>query len=48
MTLGVNWHLNNFVRLQLNALDWMLANPVAGAMARDHGRSLIGRAQIAF
>ncbi|WP_242120780.1 OprO/OprP family phosphate-selective porin [Sphingomonas lacusdianchii] len=48
LTLGVNWYLNNFVRLQLNAIDWLLANPVAGAIARDHGRSLIGRAQIAF
>ncbi|MDQ1231628.1 porin [Sphingomonas sp. SORGH_AS_0879] len=48
LTLGVNWYLNNFVRLQLNAIDWSVANPVAGRLAKDHGQTLIGRAQIAF
>ena len=47
LTFGINWYLNNFVRLQLNAIDWTLADPVA-LSPRDHGRSLIGRAQIAF
>lgn len=48
LTLGVNWYLNNFVRLQLNAIDWSVANPVAGVWTKDHGQTLIGRAQIAF
>lgn len=48
LTFGINWYLNNFVRLQLNAIDWTLANPAAGGIVDDHGRSLIGRAQIAF
>ncbi len=50
LTVGINWYLNNFVRLQLNAIDWTLANPgaVPNTVVNDHGRSLIGRAQIAF
>jgi len=48
LTVGVNWYLNDFVRLQLNAIDWMLADAAAGSGGDDHGRSLIGRAQIAF
>ncbi|MDG6745888.1 porin, partial [Staphylococcus aureus] len=48
LTLGVNWYLNNFVRLQLNAIDWSVANPVAGRPVPDHGQTLLGRAQIAF
>ena len=47
LTFGINWYLNNFVRLQLNAIDWTLVDPSAPSI-RDHGRSLIGRAQIAF
>ncbi|WP_343525271.1 porin [Sphingomonas sp.] len=48
LTLGVNWYLNNFVRLQLNAIDWTIANPTQRSGATDHGQTLIGRAQIAF
>jgi len=47
LTFGINWYLNNFVRLQLNAIDWTLADP-PGRSGQDHGQSLIGRAQIAF
>jgi len=48
LTLGVNWYLNNFVRLQLNAIDWTVANPTQRGGATDHGQTLIGRAQVAF
>jgi phosphate-selective porin OprO/OprP len=48
LTLGGNWYLNNFVRLQLNAIDWTVANPSTAGIVNDHGQSLIGRAQIAF
>ncbi|MBB4099362.1 OprO/OprP family phosphate-selective porin [Sphingomonas kyeonggiensis] len=47
-TLGVNWYLNNFTRLQLNAIDWTITSPSGTGMASDHGQSLVGRAQIAF
>ena len=49
LTLGANWYLNNFVRLQLNAIDWTTRNPNAAGVANDdHGQTLVGRAQIAF
>lgn len=49
LTLGANWYLNNFVRLQLNAIDWTARNPNATGVANDdHGQTLVGRAQIAF
>lgn len=48
LTLGINWYLNNFVRLQVNAIDWTVTNPVQFRGAKDHGQTLIGRAQIAF
>ena len=38
LTLGVNWYLNNFVRLQLNAIDWTVANPTQRGGATDHGQ----------
>ncbi|WP_162140013.1 OprO/OprP family phosphate-selective porin [Sphingomonas sp. Mn802worker] len=47
-TLGVNWYLNNFVRLQVNAIDWTVTNPLPAGIGTDHGQSLIGRAQVAF
>jgi phosphate-selective porin OprO/OprP len=48
-TLGVNWYLNNFVRLQLNAIDWTIVSPDAkGLVVNDRGQSVVGRAQIAF
>jgi phosphate-selective porin OprO/OprP len=48
-TIGVNWYLNNFVRLQLNAIDWTIVNPDANGMSvSDRGHSVVGRAQIAF
>jgi len=47
--LGMNWYLNNFVRLQLNAIDWTIVSPDAkGVVVNDHGQSVVGRAQIAF
>ncbi len=48
LTLGINWYLNNFVRLQLNAIDWTIANPAQLQGTSDHGQTLIARAQIAF
>lgn len=49
MTLGVNWYLNNFVRLQLNGIDWTTHNPtVAGDAPKDHGQTIVVRGQIAF
>ena len=47
-TLGLNWYLNNFVRLQLNAIDWTVTNPTPAGVGTDRGQSLIGRAQVAF
>lgn len=47
-TLGVNWYLNNFVRLQLNAIDWTITNPLPATVGTDHGQTVIGRAQVAF
>jgi phosphate-selective porin OprO/OprP len=45
----MNWYLNNFVRLQLNAIDWTIVSPDAkGVVVNDHGQSVVGRAQIAF
>ncbi len=38
----------HFTRLQLNAIDWTTAGPGGTAMAGDHGRGLVRRAQIAF
>jgi phosphate-selective porin OprO and OprP len=46
--LGVNWYLNTFVRLQLNAIAWTLDNPTPAGIGTDRGESVIGRAQIAF
>jgi len=49
LTVGLNWYLNNFTRLQLNAIDWHANNPeVDGSRHSDHGQTLVGRAQIAF
>lgn len=48
LTLGTNWYLNNFVRLQLNLIDWTTDNPSTAGRVEDHGQTLVGRAQIAF
>ncbi|NWK98974.1 porin [Sphingobium lactosutens] len=47
-TLGLNWYLNNFVRLQLNAIEWSVHNPSGMIMGTDHGRTVVTRAQISF
>ncbi len=48
LTLGANWYLNNFIRLQLNAIEWSVRNPVLTGHTTDNGHTLVGRAQIAF
>jgi phosphate-selective porin OprO and OprP len=48
LTFGINWYLNNFVRLQLNGIDWTTANPTTNGRLSDHGQTVVGRAQIAF
>ena len=46
---GMNWYPDNFLRLQLNAIDWTIVSPDAkGVIVTDHGQSVEGRAQIAF
>lgn len=47
-TLGVNWYLNNFVRLQMNLVDWTVFNPSTATISNDRGQTVVGRAQIAF
>lgn len=47
-TFGINWYLNNFVRLQLNAIDWAVANPTPATIGEDRGQTVIGRVQVAF
>ncbi len=47
-TLGINWYINNFVRLQLNAMDWTVNNPTSVYVGYDHGQTVLGRAQISF
>lgn len=38
---GVNWYPDNFVRLQLNAIDWTVVGPDAkGVLVNDHGQSV--------
>ncbi|WBQ19176.1 OprO/OprP family phosphate-selective porin [Sphingobium yanoikuyae] len=49
LTAGVNWYLNNFTRLQFNAIDWTVENPLTdGTRPSDKGQTVVGRAQIAF
>ncbi|KTT76772.1 hypothetical protein NS334_00755 [Sphingomonas endophytica] len=47
-TFGINWYLNNFVRLQLNAIDWAVTNPTPATIGEDRGQTVIGRVQVAF
>jgi len=49
LTLGLNWYPNDFTRFQLNFIDWTINNPNAsGQRIADDGRTIVGRAQIAF
>jgi phosphate-selective porin OprO/OprP len=44
-TLGLNWHINKFVRLSLNFVDTSVKTPIAG---EDHGRGVAGRIWLRF
>ncbi|WP_114395828.1 OprO/OprP family phosphate-selective porin [Oleisolibacter albus] len=47
-TAGVNWYLNDFIRLMLNGILWETDNRVGSFVGKDDGQTVTARAQISF
>lgn len=47
-TLGVNWYLNSFTRLQLNAIHWNTDNAAGPYTGSDDGETLSARVGVTF
>jgi phosphate-selective porin OprO/OprP len=47
-TLGANWYLNSFVRLQVNAIQWRTDNAAGLYVGKDDGQTLSGRLAVTF
>ncbi|PZU10000.1 MAG: porin [Sphingobium sp.] len=47
-TLGVNWYLNSFTRLQLNAIHWRTDNRAGSFTGSDDGQTVSARVGVTF
>jgi phosphate-selective porin OprO/OprP len=47
-TIGANWYLNSFTRLQLNAIHWATEAPTGPAAGSDNGNTVSARVGVTF
>lgn len=47
-TIGANWYLNSFVRLQLNAIHWNTDNRTGAVTGADDGQTVSTRVAVTF
>ncbi|KQM73170.1 MULTISPECIES: OprO/OprP family phosphate-selective porin [unclassified Sphingomonas] len=47
-TLGVNWYLNSFTRLQVNAIHWNTDNRSGAVIGSDDGETVSARVAVTF
>jgi phosphate-selective porin OprO and OprP len=47
-TIGANWYLNSFTRLQLNAIHWNTEAPTGPAAGSDDGNTVSARVGVTF
>jgi phosphate-selective porin OprO/OprP len=47
-TLGVNWYLNSFTRLQLNGIHWRTDNRAGAFTGSDDGQTISARVGVTF
>ena len=47
-TLGVNWYLNSFARIQVNGIQWQSDNAAGLYTGKDDGQTLSGRLAVTF
>lgn len=47
-TLGANWHLNDYARLQLNAIFWQTNNRSGNFLGKDSGQTITSRFAVNF
>ena len=47
-TLGVNWYLNSFTRVQVNAIHWNTDNRAGAVTGPDDGETLSARVAVTF
>lgn len=48
VTLGANWYLNNFTRLQVNGIHWETDNTAGAYVGKDDGQTVSGRIAVTF
>jgi len=48
VTVGLNWRLESWARLMLNASHWQVENRTVAGLRRDAGDAVLARLQIAF
>jgi phosphate-selective porin OprO/OprP len=47
-TVGVNWYLNSFARIQLNGVQWSTDNRSGNTIGRDDGQTVSARMAVTF
>jgi phosphate-selective porin OprO/OprP len=47
-TIGANWYLNSFSRIQVNAIQWRTDNAAGLYVGEDEGQTLSGRLAVTF
>ena len=47
-TIGANWYLNSFTRLQLNAIRWATETPAGADAGSDDGNTVSARIGVTF
>ena len=47
-TLGLNWRLEDWMRLMVNVSRWKVVSPPGPHAGADHGQALAGRLQVSF
>lgn len=47
-TIGANWYLNSFARIQVNAIQWQTDNAVGAYAGKDDGQTVSGRVAVTF
>lgn len=48
VTLGANWYLNSFTRVQVNGIHWQTDNTAGAYVGEDDGQTLSGRLAVTF
>ncbi|MBW6530235.1 OprO/OprP family phosphate-selective porin [Sphingomonas sp. RRHST34] len=47
-TLGANWYLNSFTRIQVNAIHWDTDNRAGAVTGADDGETVSARVAVTF